>query len=73
MNADVTACFPTESLLDMAEKMKAKRFKISLKNEVIELKPVEGINSIFGLLPKLDLDKIRKEHEEEVENEDAHR
>jgi len=51
------------------KKVRAKRFEITVKDNIIELRPAEDLDSLFGSLPDLDLDKIRKEHNAEVENE----
>ena len=51
------------------KKLRAKRFEIELKGDFIELRPARSLNSLFGVLPKLDLKKIREEHGTEVKNE----
>ena len=54
--------------VEIRKKIRAKRFEMKVKNNVIELRPAESLNSLFGSLPKLNLEKIRKEHEEEDEH-----
>lgn len=48
---------------------KTNRFRIEVKKEKIELKPIKSLDELFGSLPELDLKRIRKEHSEEAENE----
>lgn len=47
------------------------RFEVRTTESVIELIPVKSLRSLLGALPDLDINKIYKEHEEEVEEEDA--
>jgi AbrB family looped-hinge helix DNA binding protein len=48
--------------------LKSDKFGITVKDGIIELKPVEGLDSLFGSLSELDMKRIRKEHEEEDEH-----
>jgi len=50
------------------KKVRAKRFEIKVKDNIIELRPADDLDSLFGSLPDLDLERIRKEHEEENEH-----
>lgn len=45
------------------------RFELVVTENKLELTPVKPLESIFGTLPELDIEKIRREHEEEVRNE----
>jgi len=44
-------------------------FEIRAFNDRIELRPVTPIQGLFGALPDLDVDRIRKEHDGEVSKE----
>jgi hypothetical protein len=35
----------------------------------IELMPVKSLKSLFGAFPDLDVERIRREHEDEIKNE----
>ncbi|OPY37082.1 MAG: hypothetical protein A4E35_01545 [Methanoregula sp. PtaU1.Bin051] len=47
------------------------RFEVRTTDSMIELIPVRSLRSLLGALPDLDTEKIYKEHEEEVKEEDA--
>lgn len=44
-------------------------FEILANDDRIELRPVTPIQGLFGVLPDLDVDRIREEHECEVARE----
>jgi len=48
--------------------LKSNKFGITVKDGTIELKPVEGLDSLFGSLPEIDTERARREHEEEDEH-----
>jgi AbrB family looped-hinge helix DNA binding protein len=47
------------------------RFEVRTTESVIELVPVKSLRSLLGALPDLDIDTIYKEHDEDVEEEEA--
>jgi len=49
------------------KRFKTSRFEFKLTKNKIELKPLELIDSMVGALPELDLEMIKREHEEEDE------
>ena len=49
----------------------AKRFEVRAKEGYIELIPVKPLDVLFGILPEIDMEKIYREHDLEVEEEDA--
>lgn len=51
------------------ERFKTEKFELGIKGGKIVLKPVKGLDQLFGSLPELDLKRIRKEHEEEAKDE----
>lgn len=40
-----------------------------MTDDKLELTPVKPLESLFGALPELDIERIRREHEDEVRNE----
>ena len=48
-----------------------KRFEVRAKEGHIELIPVKPLESLFGILPEIDMKKIYQEHDHEVAEEDA--
>ncbi len=44
-------------------------FEILANNDRIELRPVTPIQGLFGVLPDLDIDRIREEHDGEFSRE----
>ena len=48
-----------------------KRFEVRAKEGHIELIPVKPLDALFGILPEIDMEKIYREHDLEVEEEDA--
>jgi len=49
--------------------LSTKCFEIRAFNDRIELRQVTPIHGLFGALPDLDVDRIRKEHDGEVSKE----
>lgn len=47
------------------------RFEVRKNDDSIELIPVKPLHSLFGILPEIDMEKIYREHNLEVEREDA--
>jgi bifunctional DNA-binding transcriptional regulator/antitoxin component of YhaV-PrlF toxin-antitoxin module len=47
------------------------RFEISIDNGKIELIPIKPLSSLLGILPDLDIEAIYRDHDREVEEEDA--
>lgn len=41
----------------------------SITGNKIESMPIRPLESLFGALPELDIEQIRREHEDEVKNE----
>jgi AbrB family looped-hinge helix DNA binding protein len=48
-----------------------KRFEVRANEGHIELIPVKPLDALFGILPEIDMEKIYREHDLEVEEEDA--
>lgn len=48
---------------NIRKRFKTNGFEFRVTKNKIELKPLESIDSIFGALPELDLEIIRREHE----------
>lgn len=46
-----------------------EKFIIEDKNEEIVLKPVVSVEKLFGSLPDLDVERLKREHNREVKNE----
>jgi AbrB family looped-hinge helix DNA binding protein len=51
------------------KRFKTSRFELRVTGDKIELTPVKSLESLFGKLSELDIERIRREHEYEVENE----
>jgi len=51
-------------------KFKTDKFELKVAETKVELIPVKPLESLFGAVPEIDTSKIRKEHREEVENEE---
>lgn len=51
-------------------RFKTDKFELKAGEGKVELIPVKPVESLFGSVPELDLSKIKKEHKEEVENEE---
>jgi AbrB family looped-hinge helix DNA binding protein len=49
----------------------ANRFEVRAKEGHIELIPIKPLDALFGILPEIDIEKIYREHDREVEEEDA--
>jgi bifunctional DNA-binding transcriptional regulator/antitoxin component of YhaV-PrlF toxin-antitoxin module len=47
------------------------RFEVRKSGDTIQLIPVKPLHSLFGILPEIDMEKIYREHNREVEMEDA--
>lgn len=50
------------------KRFKTSRFEFRIMEDKIELKPVIPLESLFGALPDIDIEKIRREHEDENEH-----
>ncbi len=44
-------------------------FEVKAEKNKIVFKPKEGLKSLFGKYPQIDMAKFRKQHEEDAENE----
>jgi AbrB family looped-hinge helix DNA binding protein len=53
------------------ERFESNRFEVREVKGHIELIPVKPLTSLFGILPDIDLKKLYREHDQEVEEEDA--
>lgn len=53
------------------EHYNATRFKVRETEGHIELIPVKPLSSLLGIFPELDLEAIYRDHDREVEEEDA--
>ncbi len=53
--------------MGVRKRFKTNRFELRVTDDKIELTPVKSLESLFGALSELDIEKIRSEHE--VENE----
>lgn len=51
-------------------RFKTDKFELKASENKVELIPIKPVESLFGSVPELDLSKIRKEHREDVENEE---
>ncbi|MDD4136935.1 MAG: hypothetical protein PHT99_03455, partial [Methanoregula sp.] len=49
----------------------ANRFVVREAEGHIELGPVKPLHTLFGILPDIDLEAIYRDHDREVEEEDA--
>jgi len=49
----------------------ANRFVVREAEGHIELVPVKPLHTLFGILPDIDLEAIYRDHDREVEEEDA--
>jgi len=47
------------------------RFEVKTTDDSIELIPIKPLHTLFGILPEIDMEKIYREHNLEVEMEDA--
>ncbi|MFA5003288.1 MAG: hypothetical protein WC502_09980 [Methanolinea sp.] len=48
---------------------RTRKFILEADEERIQLIPVRSLESLFGTIPELDIPAIRKEHEEEKDEE----
>jgi AbrB family looped-hinge helix DNA binding protein len=46
------------------------RFEVKTTDDAIELIPIKPLHTLFGILPEIDMEKIYREHNREVEMED---
>jgi len=53
------------------DRFDANRFEVRATEDRIELIPIEPLSSLLGALPDIDLEKIYREHDQEVDEEDA--
>jgi AbrB family looped-hinge helix DNA binding protein len=53
------------------DRFESNRFKVRETEGHIELIPVKPLSSLFGILPDLDIEAIYRDHDREVEEEDA--
>ena len=53
------------------EHYNATRFKVRETKGRIELIPIKPLSSLFGILPNLDIGALYRDHDREVEEEDA--
>jgi len=53
------------------DRFESNRFKVQEAEGHIELIPVKPLSSLFGILPDLDIQAIYRDHDREVEEEDA--
>ncbi|MDD1699445.1 MAG: hypothetical protein LUQ04_01490 [Methanoregula sp.] len=48
----------------------ANRFEVRVTEDHIELIPIKPLHTLLGSLPDIDIDKIYREHDQDVEEED---
>jgi len=53
------------------DRFDSNRFEVKATEDCIELIPIEPLSSLLGALPDIDLEKIYREHDQEVDDEDA--
>ena len=53
------------------DRFESNRFKVLEAEGHIELIPVKPLSSLFGILPDLDIRAIYRDHDREVDEEDA--
>jgi len=53
------------------DRFESNRFKVRETEGHIELIPVKPLSSLLGIFPDLDLEAIYRDHDREVEEEDA--
>ena len=53
------------------DRFESNRFRVRETEGHIELIPVKPLSSLLGILPDLDLEAIYRDHDREVEEEDA--
>jgi AbrB family looped-hinge helix DNA binding protein len=53
------------------DRFESNRFKVRETEGHIELIPIKPLSSLFGILPDLDIEAIYRDHDREVEEEDA--
>ncbi len=53
------------------DRFESNRFKVREAEGHIELIPVKPLSSLFGILPDLDIEAIYRDHDREVNEEDA--
>ncbi|MGA2912998.1 MAG: hypothetical protein ABSE07_05735 [Methanoregula sp.] len=49
----------------------SNRFEVRATENHIELIPIKPLHTLFGILPEINMEKIYREHDVEVEEEDA--
>jgi len=52
------------------DRFDANRFEVRATEDRIELIPIEPLRSLLGALPDIDLEKIYRDHDQEVDEED---
>lgn len=52
------------------EQFKTRRFVVLEKQGHIELVPVKPLDSLFGIFPEINMEKMYREHDRDVEEED---
>lgn len=53
------------------ERFESNRFRVRETEGHIELIPVKPLSSLLGILPDLDIEAIYRDHDREIEEEDA--
>ena len=53
------------------DRFESNRFKVREAEGHIELIPVKPLSSLFGILPDLDIEAIYRDHDREIDEEDA--
>lgn len=53
------------------DRFESNRFRVRETEGHIELIPVKPLSSLFGIFPDLDIEAIYRDHDREVEEEDA--
>ena len=53
------------------DRFESNRFKVQEADGHIKLIPIKPLSSLFGILPDLDIEAIYRDHDWEVEEEDA--
>jgi AbrB family looped-hinge helix DNA binding protein len=52
------------------DQFNAKRFEVRATEDHVELIPIKPLHTLLGALPDIDLEKIYREHDQEVDDED---
>ncbi len=70
MEATITINKSGRTVLPMRirKRLETSRFGLKVPENEIELMPANSLESLFGAFPDLDVERIRREHEDEIKN-----